>query len=170
MNRCSVSEEETTKALIAMYQVPVPENLNNQHGHPSGVLPGLSLADASHCGQNCQNLGFLAVPSCGKKNGTKDVSTALGQVSPAQFPNSVKKNPQAAVKSRSLNGANQFSPANVIQPMYLSGSSVLEKHHHKSKEKHKSLEQHSDGGITFHVDMSCFVELFIYKKKCNLFS
>ncbi|XP_057483856.1 cysteine-tryptophan domain-containing zinc finger protein 7-like [Actinidia eriantha] len=148
MNRCSVSEEETTKALIAMYQVPVPENLNNQHGHPSGVLPGLSLADASHFGQNRQNLGFHAVPSCGKKNDTKDVSTALGQVGPAQPPNSAKKNPQAAVKSRSLNGANQFSPANVIQPMYLSSSSVLEKHQHKLKEKHKSLEQHSDGGET----------------------
>ncbi|GFZ19525.1 CW-type zinc finger [Actinidia rufa] len=148
MNRCSVNEEETTKALIAMYQVPVPENLNNQHGHPNCVLPGLSLADASHFGQNRQNLGFHAVPSCGKKNGTKDVSTALGQVGPAQLPNSAKKNPQAAVKSRSLNGANQFSPANVIQPMYLSSSSVLEKHQHKLKEKHKSLERHSDGGET----------------------
>ncbi|XP_057460813.1 cysteine-tryptophan domain-containing zinc finger protein 7-like [Actinidia eriantha] len=148
MNRCSVSEEETTKALIAIYQVPVSENQNNQHGHPSGALPGLSLADASHFGQNRQNLGFRAVPSGGKKNGTKDVSAAFSQVGPAQLPNSVKKNPQAAVKSRSLNSANQSPPANVIEPIHLSTSSVLEKHQHKPKEKNKSLEQHSDGGET----------------------
>ncbi|KAK9280814.1 hypothetical protein L1049_003703 [Liquidambar formosana] len=42
MNRCNFSEEETTKALIALYQVPASEGQNNLQNHPDGIVSGLT--------------------------------------------------------------------------------------------------------------------------------
>ncbi|KAI7982246.1 MORC family CW-type zinc finger protein 4 [Camellia lanceoleosa] len=165
MNRCSISEEETTKALMSLYQVPAPDKQINQHCHRGGVLPGLSMTDDSRFDQNHQSLGFHAVPKGGKKkNRIKEVLTATSQDGPPQLFNSMKKNLQAAVKSRSLNGVNQSPVANEIEPMYLNKSSVVEKHRHKQKEKNKLLERHSDGGETrsskikskWDTDQDCF--------------
>ena len=110
MNRCSISEEETTKAVVTLHQFPATDSHNNQHVYPGGVLPGLSLADASHVDQNHQNLGCHDEPSVGKKKNELKVVTAVNQDGPAPFPNSMKKNVMAPEKSRSLNGVNQ-SPA-----------------------------------------------------------
>ncbi|XP_052205360.1 cysteine-tryptophan domain-containing zinc finger protein 7 isoform X2 [Diospyros lotus] len=145
-NRCTVSEEETTNAVIAMHQVSAPENQNNQHGHPGSVLPGLPMGETNCFDQSRQNLGFHPVPSGGKKKyGIKDVSDTMSHDGLALSSDSLKKNIPAPTKSRSLNGVNQ-SPASEIQPMHLSKSSVVEKHRHKKKEKNKSLEQHPNGG------------------------
>ncbi|KAF5931329.1 hypothetical protein HYC85_032202 [Camellia sinensis] len=165
MNRCSISEEETTKALMPLYQVPAPDEQINQHCHRGGVLPGLSMTDDSRFDQNHRSLGFYAVPKGGKKkNRIKEVLAATSQDGPPQLFNSMKKNLQAAVKSRSLNGVNQSPVANEIEPMYLNKSSVVEKHRHKQKEKNKLLERHSDGGETssskikskWDTDQDCF--------------
>ncbi|XP_028085244.1 LOW QUALITY PROTEIN: uncharacterized protein LOC114286290 [Camellia sinensis] len=165
MNRCSISEEETTKALMPLYQVPAPDKQINQHCHRAGVLPGLSMTDDSRFDQNHRSLGFHAVPKGGKKkNRIKEVLAATSQDGPPQLFNSMKKNLQAAVKSRSLNGVNQSPVANEIEPMYLNKSSVVEKHRHKQKEKNKLLERHSDGGETssskikskWDTDQDCF--------------
>ncbi|PSR94773.1 MORC family CW-type zinc finger protein [Actinidia chinensis var. chinensis] len=145
MNRCSISEEETTKAVVTLHQFPAPGNHNNQNAHPCGVLPGLSLADASRLDQNHQNLGCHDEPGVGKKkNEIKEVVAAVNQDGPAQFPNSMKKNIPA--KSRSLNGANQSPTPNEIESRHLSKSLVVEKHRNKQKEKNKLREHHSDGG------------------------
>ncbi|GFZ13712.1 CW-type zinc finger [Actinidia rufa] len=145
MNRCSISEEETTKAVVTLHQFPAPGNHNNQNAHPGGVLPGLSLADASRLDQNHQNLACHDEPGVGKKkNEIKEVVAAVNQDGPAQFPNSMKKNIPA--KSRSLNGANQSPTPNEIESRHLSKSFVVEKHRNKQKEKNKLREHHSDGG------------------------
>lgn len=139
MNRCNVSEDETTKALTAQYQVPGPMNQNNLKGH---TLP---LADANDFEQNCQSFGVHAMPSGGKKkNGIKDVSGPLSQVGPTPL----KRNLPQAVNSDSLNGMDKSPPASDIEPTYLSKSTIVEKPRHRPKEKNKPLEQHSDGGIT----------------------
>ncbi|KAA8529333.1 hypothetical protein F0562_033868 [Nyssa sinensis] len=67
MNRCSISEEETTKALIAHYQVSAPESQNNLHVHPGGVVSGVTSSDARLFYQNHENVGSHAIPSGGKK-------------------------------------------------------------------------------------------------------
>lgn len=140
MNRCGVSEDETTKALIAHYQVPAPMNQNNPQGHP------LPLADANDFEQNRLSFGVHAMPSGGKKkNGIKDVSGPLSQVGPAPL----KKNLQQAVNSDGLNGVDRSPPAGDIEPTHLSKSTIVEKPRQRPKEKNKHLEQHSDGGITF---------------------
>ncbi|KAL6978422.1 hypothetical protein U1Q18_020089 [Sarracenia purpurea var. burkii] len=147
MNRCTISEEETTKELVALYQFPAPGSHNNEHGHFGGVLSGLSLADASRFNKKCRNIGFDAVPRVGKKkNRIKEVAASVNQDSPAQFFNSMKSNLQGSAKSRSLNAVNQSPPANVIESQHLSKSSVMEKHGNKQREKNRLLEHHSDGG------------------------
>ncbi|KAA8543137.1 hypothetical protein F0562_021368 [Nyssa sinensis] len=149
MNRCSISEEETTKALTALYPVPAPDSQNNLHVHPGGVVSGLPMSDARHFGQNHQNLGSQAVPSGGKKKqGLKEVSNATNSDDLSQFPN-LMKNLQASVKSRSLNGVNQSPPVNELDLRHLSKASGMEvdKNRHK-QEKNRLLEHHSDGGDT----------------------
>ncbi|XP_057508064.1 cysteine-tryptophan domain-containing zinc finger protein 7 [Actinidia eriantha] len=147
MNRCSISEEETTKAVVTLHQFPAPDSHNNQHAYPGGVLPGLSLADASRVDQNRQNLGCHDEPSVGKKkNELKEEVAAVNQDGPAPFPNSMKKNVMAPAKSRSLNGVTQSPAGNEIESQHLSKSFVVEKHRNKQKEKNKLRERHSDGG------------------------
>ncbi|XP_059659524.1 cysteine-tryptophan domain-containing zinc finger protein 7 isoform X2 [Cornus florida] len=150
MNRCSFSEEETTKALIALYHVPAPESQNNRHDHLGGVVSGVTSFDARHFGQHLQNFDSHIVPSGGKKkHGLKEVSNATNQDGIAQFPNS-RKNLQASVKSRSLNGGNQSPTVSEreFQQVSKSGSIVVEKQGHKQKEKNKLHEHYSNGGDT----------------------
>ncbi|KAM7521506.1 hypothetical protein LguiA_011408 [Lonicera macranthoides] len=153
MNRCSISEEETTKALISRYQVPAPapQGQTMQHGHPGGNLLGFSPADARHFDQNPQDLGLRAV-STGekKKQGLKDVSEATNPDAATQNSDSMKKNLQASIKSKSLNCVNQSPTVNEVDFQYSGQSSslVTEKRRHKQKERNKQLESYSSGGDT----------------------
>ncbi|XWS08617.1 hypothetical protein CRYUN_Cryun40dG0017200 [Craigia yunnanensis] len=52
MNRCDISEEETTKALNALYQVPIAENQNNPQNHANGTTSLVSSAHFQHLDQN----------------------------------------------------------------------------------------------------------------------
>nr|KYP71330.1 hypothetical protein KK1_010585 [Cajanus cajan] len=83
MNRCSFSEDETTKALVAFYQGP--------------PLDGQS------------NLQNVSVPG-GKKKLVKEIPNSINKDSFPQSSYPIKKNLPSAVKSRSLNDVNK-SPA-----------------------------------------------------------
>lgn len=143
MNRCSVSEEETTKALIALYQLPAPDSQNNLHNNPGGCFTGMSLGSFRHPDQTPKNFGLNTVLGSGKKQ-----HSTINE-GPTQLSSSVKKNMQASVKSRSLNDVNN-SPL-VAEPdlLQLSKSSDLtvEKQKHNYKEKQRVVEPHADGGI-----------------------
>lgn len=150
MNRCSVSEEETTKALIAQYQVPGPESQNNLQINPGGVFSSVNLADVQHPDRNYRNFSSHALSHGGKKkHGLKEISSAYKDGA-AQLPNSMKKNIQASVRSESLNDMCHSPLASELDVRQLSKSSDLsaEKHKYKHKEKHKTLEHNSDGGDT----------------------
>lgn len=155
MNRCSVTEEETTdktKALIAQYQVPALGSQNNLPNNPGGFMEGVAQADFRHPDQNPQNFGLHAMPGSGKKkNGLKELSKASDKDGSILLPNSMKKNIQASLKSKSLNDVNQSSPLNEPNFQQLSNSSDLavEKRKHKYKEKQKVLGSSYDGGILF---------------------
>lgn len=109
MNRCSFSEEETTNALNALYQVPISQIQNNQQTYPVGTAPGGTLLEAPHLNQNCQDLVFNAVTSGGKnKLGAKTVSNEdphIGSKDVLSF----KKNQQVPVKSKGLQNLSQCS-------------------------------------------------------------
>ncbi|KAM5563961.1 cysteine-tryptophan domain-containing zinc finger protein 3-like [Rosa sericea] len=152
MNRCSVTEEETTdktKALIAQYQVPALGSQNNLPNNPGGFMEGVAQADFRHPDQNPQNFGLHAMPGSGKKkNGLKELSKASDKDGSILQPNSMKKNIQASLKSKSLNDVNQSSPLNEPNFQQLSNSSdlAMEKRKHKYKEKQKVLGSSYDGG------------------------
>ncbi|KAL4355426.1 hypothetical protein GQ457_06G029790 [Hibiscus cannabinus] len=70
MNHCNVAEEETTKAVFTLYQVPAVESLTN----PGNIMSRLSSA-ALQPEQNQRSSGSHAMPAAGrKKHGLKEIS------------------------------------------------------------------------------------------------
>ncbi|CAL9092148.1 unnamed protein product [Musa textilis] len=152
MNRCDVSEEETTNALHALYLAPAPENGAILDGRDVAA-PGASLASGVRLGQNLE-LHVQNVPITEKKKSAlKDASSIPTHSTPAEIPNFVKKDEQAFVKSRSSNDTNQYlhseidssSKGGLGNTSRLTDFSV-EKHKPKQKDKHKNRRGNSDGG------------------------
>lgn len=148
MNRCSISQEETTKAITTQFLVPAP----TVHGlqptvHPGAPQSGLMSVDPLHPDQRRQPFG----PQTGakKKHGTKDLSNEPKQERPSLSSNSAKNNLQPSNKTISLNGANQSSSVNEVdfQDSGQSSSLIAEKQRFKHKEKQKHRENFVDEGI-----------------------
>lgn len=132
MNRCSISEDETTKARIALYQGPPPEGINLQNASGS-VLVGGTLSTFQHPDQHWLNHSLHA-PS-GKKKFAKAMLNSANKDGSHQLSSSVKKGLHSSVKSRSLNDVNK-SPI----------TSALDAPGEKHKTKQKSLDQTSERG------------------------
>ncbi|KAG2727151.1 hypothetical protein I3843_01G141700 [Carya illinoinensis] len=124
MNHCDISEEETTKALNALYQLPVPESQTKLQNHATGTTLGVSLGDKQHLDENNQNLSSHGISNRGKKKpGFKEKANAGTIGGPFQVSNSTKNKLQESEKSRSLNDTNQhLAEAN---PMKKSSSQHL---------------------------------------------
>ncbi|XP_049344007.1 cysteine-tryptophan domain-containing zinc finger protein 7 [Solanum verrucosum] len=155
LNRCGVSEEETTMVLRALYQVPMSgvtapaaDKQYSEHEYPGGALSGPTSIDTSHASQEHQKAGIQTVDAGGKKiYGLKGVSSAIKQEGLLSS-NGVKRNRQGTPNSRSSNGTtNSPSDENGHQLVGLPSSSIVEKQRPKQKEKRRSLENHPDGGI-----------------------
>ncbi|XP_077223861.1 cysteine-tryptophan domain-containing zinc finger protein 3-like [Tasmannia lanceolata] len=159
MNKCTISEEETTKALNALYQIPVPvsDGQNSLHSQHDGATSGIALTDLRHLDHN-HELSSHSMLSGGKKkhgsnggkkkHGSKDISNALIHVSLTHLPNSSKNSQLGSIKSRSLNDVNHYplesNPTNKVAFQHTSKSNDF--HKHKQKEKHKLADRHSHGG------------------------
>ncbi|KAK6937422.1 Zinc finger, CW-type [Dillenia turbinata] len=151
MNRCSISEEETTKALIAYYQVPVavPEKQTNMQSQLNGNASGLTMTNIRHLDQTHQH-SSINMPSSGKKkHGSKELSYSSSQDDPTELSNYKKKTVHSSMKRRSLNDINQSPQVNSLDTKQSTPSNglVVEKRH-KQKEKQKLLDGYSDGGDT----------------------
>lgn len=144
MNRCSFTEEETTKALITLYQPAAPESQTNLHTNPGGIFSGATLTNfRHHPDQNPRNL------SGKKKHGVKVMSNSTNKDSPSRLSNSTKKSTQASAKSRSLNDVHN-SPL-VNEPDFQQLSKSIDgtvENKQKYKEKNKLVEPHAFGGDT----------------------
>ncbi|XP_019440848.1 PREDICTED: uncharacterized protein LOC109345981 isoform X1 [Lupinus angustifolius] len=134
MNRCSFSEDETTKALIALYQGPPPESQRNLQNVSGNVTVGGTVATVQHSDQHQLNNDQHAVPG-GKKKVVKDISNSANKDSFSPLPSAIKKNLQSSVKSKSLNDVNK-------SPAVSEGNVPGEKH----KNKQRMLEKNSDEG------------------------
>ncbi|XVE77660.1 hypothetical protein DITRI_Ditri13aG0080300 [Diplodiscus trichospermus] len=140
MNRCSVDEEETTKAVFAMYQVPAAESQTNLHSNPGSIMSRLPSADAL---QPEQNGSHFMPPAARKKHGLKEISNAMDK----DWPTPVKKNLQSSVRSGSLNDVTPSSLASEPGLHHPSKCDLpIEKLKNKQKEKHRGSEHSSDGG------------------------
>ncbi|GMI74009.1 hypothetical protein like AT3G62900 [Hibiscus trionum] len=119
MNHCSVDEEETTKAVFALYQVPAVASQNN---HDS-TMSRLQSADTLQPEQNQQCFGSHAIPPSGrKKHGSKEISGSLTDIT----------------KSPVVSDLGLHDPRKCDLP--------AKKHKSKKKEKNKVSEHGSGGG------------------------
>lgn len=134
MNRCSVSEDETTKALIALYQGPLLEEQSNLQNASGTVVAGATLSTFQHPDQHWLNHSLHAMPG-GKKEFAKGRSNSANKDGSYQLLSSVKKGLHSSVKSRSLNDVNRYPAVSAVD---IPG----EKH----KTKQKILDNNSDRG------------------------
>ncbi|KVI12516.1 Zinc finger, CW-type [Cynara cardunculus var. scolymus] len=144
MNRCSISQEETTKAITSRFLGPAPMIQGSQPVHPGGPQSGAMSIDALHLDQRHQPFG----PPMGvkKKHGTKDPPNESKPDRPSLSSNSTKKNLHASNKTRSLNGANPSSFELEFQDSGHSSNLIAEKQKFKHKEKKKLRENVVDEG------------------------
>lgn len=133
MNRCSFSEDETTKALFSLYQGHSLDAQNNLH-NVSGT--GATL---QHPGQRHLNNDMHAGPG-GKKRVGKEIPNSSNKEGVSQSSHSIKKNSQSSVKSRSLNDVNK-------SPAVSEADAPGEKH----KNKPRMSEYNSDRGYLTHI-------------------
>ncbi|KAI3506667.1 hypothetical protein L1887_21230 [Cichorium endivia] len=137
MNRCSISEEETTKAITSRF--PGPSVQGSQPVHPDG--------NGTHKHTGSQ----IPVASIKKKHGLKDVSNEAKQDKPSMSSNSSKKNLNTSYKSRSLNAPNR-SPLNGME-FQDSGQSrrmIVEKDRQNQKDNNNPRQNFLDEGNNNH--------------------
>lgn len=109
MNKCSISQEETTKALHALYQIPVPENqsLPNQFegAAPETASGNLQIHQQSHDPSTYP----LSMGKKKKQTLSNNITNVPSRSTPMTLPHAVKRNQQGVVKSKSINDVNQSS-------------------------------------------------------------
>ncbi|KAJ4968928.1 hypothetical protein NE237_015629 [Protea cynaroides] len=154
MDRCDISEEETTRALHALYQAPIIEGQTNIHSQPDAAASGVTMDEVQRLDQNHRTLSLQVLPgSAKKKHGLKEVSSASKHTGSIHFSSSTKKNQQPSAKSRSLNdvqlplGSNPVNKP-VFRQLSQSDDLAVKKHMHKQKDKQKLLETYLDGGVS----------------------
>lgn len=138
MNRCSFSEDETTKALVASYQVPPLDGQSNLQNVSGSVTVGGTMPTSQQPDQHQLN-NDLHEASGGKKKFVKEMSNSINKDSLSQSSYPVKKM-QSAVKSRSLNDVNK-------SPVVSEADVPPEKH----KNKQRMPEHNSDRGNLNHI-------------------
>ncbi|KAJ7955064.1 CW-type zinc-finger protein [Quillaja saponaria] len=144
MNRCDISQEETTKVLLALYQIPVSESQTNMQNHATGTALGVSSSDVQH---DLKHLipDSQVMSNRGKKQyGSKEITKA-GR--------SNKRNDiQESVKNRSLHENQHLAEVNLMKK---SSSQHLSKLQDLVMEKHmpKTIGKQMNSGDGKHLKM-----------------
>ncbi|KAE9594249.1 putative transcription factor & chromatin remodeling CW-Zn family [Lupinus albus] len=138
-NRCDISEEETTNALHAFYQIPISECQNNMQSHGTGTKSGVSSADAVQFGQNKKKSRFDALSVRGKKKRDINEKTMTGV-------KNYMTNDQESGKNISSTDLNQH-PAD-SNPMEKMSSKCFSMCNSLIEEKHvaKEIQKQINGG------------------------
>ncbi|XP_031274415.1 uncharacterized protein LOC116132874 [Pistacia vera] len=141
MNRCDISEEETTKAVRALYQLSVIEGQNSIQNYGNVTASVTTLA---HGRQHDQSLSSVSIR--GKKNnGLKEIPKADGSGG-IQTSKSTKNKLRDSVKSRSINEMNQPLPESKIMKKPNSLHFNMSCNLNAGKDKCKSKEKQMNGG------------------------
>ncbi|KAF6171666.1 hypothetical protein GIB67_042181, partial [Kingdonia uniflora] len=143
MNRCTISEDDTTKALYALFNLPVPESQNDQHTQHNQPDEAAYLSD------------LHGMPSEGKKkHGSRETPNVATQTGPTNISNSTKKNQQASIKSSSSNGVTEIPFESIagsksgFHALAKSSDSVSGKNRRRQKEQHKVADEGDAKHIT----------------------
>lgn len=147
MNKCIISEDETTRALHALYQVPLPENRSNMNGPTDAALLGTAFTNERHQYQNNDSVMLLSSSHGKKKYTMKD---KLHPIDPIQLPSSVKKKKQVFVKDRSFNGVHEVeskqSQRSSVQLISKPAESYYGSDDERQRETCKTLKRYSIEG------------------------
>ncbi|KAG4378362.1 hypothetical protein GLYMA_17G024800v4 [Glycine max] len=148
MNRCNISEEETTKALYALYQMPISEGQNNMQSHAAGPETGVGSVDALQLGLNRKKSSSDVMLDRGKKKHGINEKTRSGVNNDMHR---LSNNAQESVKNRSLNEMNkQSTDSNRIKKSISKHSSRLN-NLIEEKNTPKVKEKQMNGGDRNHV-------------------
>lgn len=129
MNRCDISEEETTNALHALYQIPPPENQNGVQ-----YQPGINSVDQV-------NFNYQNVVSDYMTNGRKKVhklNDTSNKGSKAVLSSAAKNFQLDTVKKEDLNDMKQLT----------NGVNSVKKSDN-SKHSNRQRQKHVPGGLSF---------------------
>ncbi|KAK7363607.1 hypothetical protein VNO77_05756 [Canavalia gladiata] len=141
MNRCNISEEDTTKALYALYQMPISESQNNMQSH------GVISVGAPQLGPNYMTSSSGGVFDRGKKkHGIKEKAKSGINNDMHPLSNREKNNAHGSVKNRSLIDMNhKAADSNSVKK---SSSKHLSRLNNVTEEKNtpKENEKQSNGG------------------------
>ncbi|KAK7329412.1 hypothetical protein VNO77_23579 [Canavalia gladiata] len=155
MNSCDFSEDETTRALYSLYQMPISEGQNNMQSNGIGAAIGVNTTDALQYGMNHKMSSSDVLSDRGKKKHAikeKTVSGINNDMLP--FSNSAKNNAQVSGKNRSLNDMNQH-PADLKPMKKMSSSKHLSRFNNMIEVKHVPNEKETqvNGGDKKHVKL-----------------
>ncbi|PIN18026.1 hypothetical protein CDL12_09311 [Handroanthus impetiginosus] len=159
MNHCDISEDETTKALQALYVVPAPENQHNCQAHADGTMNGLGSASAHHFEQDNGNFASDQL----KKQKLKENQNTIS-MSNAVLSNGKKHLQRLALKNgsskelkptltgvKAMNASNTQHPsisANVVSKLNKrKGEHVVEDNPNPRKKIKKESAQHAHGKV-----------------------
>ncbi|GMH08328.1 hypothetical protein Nepgr_010168 [Nepenthes gracilis] len=140
MNRCDVSEEETTKAMRALCQLPLAENQNYANGHAGGV-PGTINSVSVQCPDVDLNSNSLSTRRKRKHGSRELLASDKGGVSLHSL---TYRNPQKIFRDRTVNDMEQPSLESHLmnKPGVLnsrmSHNPEVQKHIDQKTEKHMS--------------------------------
>ncbi|KAI7736127.1 hypothetical protein M8C21_033158, partial [Ambrosia artemisiifolia] len=146
MNRCSISEEETTLAVTSYF--PGPSVHGSQPVHPGGP----HVADISLDGVK-EHIGSPYPSSAVKKKlASKDIPNEAKRDGPSMSSNSSKKKLHTSYKTRSLNGVIQSPVVNEVafQDSGRSHDVIVDKDILKQKDNDKFCENFADEGSNLH--------------------
>lgn len=129
MNRCDISEEETTSALHALYQIPPPENQNGVQ-----YQPGINSVDQVNF--NYQNVVSDYMTDGRKKVHKLNKTSKKG--SKAVLSSAAKKFQMDSVKKEDLNDMKQLT--NGVNSV---------KESDNSKNSNRQRQKHVPGGLSF---------------------
>lgn len=155
MNSCDFSEDETTKALYASYQMPISNGQNNMQSHGTETAIGVSCT--LQYGLNHKMSTFDMLSDREKKKHVIKEKTMSGINNDVlQFPNSAKTNVQVSGKNRSLNAMNHH-PADLNPMKKTSSSKHLSRLDNMIEEKNvpKEKEKQVNEGTSFISELIC---------------
>lgn len=103
MNRCDISEEETTEAVYALNQMPISGGQSNMQSHATGTAIRVSYADALHHHKSSSDV----ISGQGKKHDFKEKTKAGISDDVFLLSRSLKRNAEESEKNRGLTAMNQ---------------------------------------------------------------
>ncbi|KAL3626118.1 hypothetical protein CASFOL_029667 [Castilleja foliolosa] len=135
MNRCEISEDETTAALHASYAIPIPQNQHNFQAHADGAIAGVTSSNAHHFNQSLRNCDLDQMERPKPKDRRSPVSArdSVPSNGKMQLKRPAVRNESVKVVRQSLSGVNVSNNPDTQHP---NKSTAVSEKPNKRKSEH----------------------------------